>query len=72
MLDGTITDLLESKALLFKPNYINIYSASWGPIDDGATMEGPKPLAKAALQEGVKKVGILLKKLLLLNLLEVG
>lgn len=55
MLDGTITDLLESKALLFKPNYINIYSASWGPIDDGATMEGPKPLAKAALQEGVKK-----------------
>lgn len=55
MLDGTITDLLESKALLFKPNYIHIYSASWGPLDDGATMEAPKSFARAALQEGVKK-----------------
>lgn len=32
---------------------VSIYSNSWGPADDGATLEGPGPLAKAALQNGV-------------------
>jgi subtilisin-like proprotein convertase family protein len=32
---------------------VSIYSNSWGPADDGATLEGPGSLAKAALQNGV-------------------
>ncbi|XP_036367005.1 PC3-like endoprotease variant B [Octopus sinensis] len=55
MLDGIITDLLEAEALLFKPNYIDIYSASWGPVDDGIRMEGPGKYTKLALQMGVQQ-----------------
>ena len=34
---------------------IDIYSQSWGPSDDGVTLEGPGVLASAALQAGVAK-----------------
>lgn len=53
ILDGTVTDALEAEALTFNNNYIDIYSASWGPNDDGSTMEGPRKLALEALQTGV-------------------
>lgn len=33
---------------------IDIYSASWGPDDDGKRFEGPGVLAKAAMQRGVE------------------
>lgn len=33
MLDGDVTDLVEAKALSFNRDYIDIYSASWGPDD---------------------------------------
>lgn len=29
-------------------NHIDIYSASWGPEDDGKTFDGPGPLAREA------------------------
>ena len=32
------------------------FSASWGPNDDGKTVEGPGRLASQALTEGIKKV----------------
>ncbi|KAI9144394.1 peptidase S8/S53 domain-containing protein, partial [Paraphysoderma sedebokerense] len=32
-----------------------IYSQSWGPKDDGATVDKPGPLATKALQEGVER-----------------
>lgn len=35
MLDGTVTDQVEAKALSLNPAHIDIYSASWGPEDDG-------------------------------------
>lgn len=35
MLDGTVTDQVEARALSLNPDYIDIYSASWGPEDDG-------------------------------------
>ncbi|XP_059150191.1 neuroendocrine convertase 2-like [Physella acuta] len=53
VLDGIITDALEAEALSFNKNYIDIYSASWGPSDDGATMEGPRHLVLEALADGV-------------------
>ncbi|XP_050390100.2 furin-like protease kpc-1 isoform X1 [Patella vulgata] len=53
ILDGKVTDSLEAEALTFNMNYIDIYSASWGPKDNGATMEGPKFYGAAALRKGV-------------------
>lgn len=31
MLDGTVNDAVEAKALGLNPEHIDIYSASWGP-----------------------------------------
>lgn len=39
MLDGTVNDAVEAKALGLNPDHIDIYSASWGPEDDGSTGE---------------------------------
>ncbi|KAK5851566.1 hypothetical protein PBY51_023112 [Eleginops maclovinus] len=55
MLDGDVTDTVEAESLSFRPQYIDIYLASWGPEDDGATLEGPGPLTHLALENGVKK-----------------
>uniref|UniRef100_A0A8C8Z2F2 Proprotein convertase subtilisin/kexin type 6 n=1 Tax=Prolemur simus TaxID=1328070 RepID=A0A8C8Z2F2_PROSS len=55
MLDGDVTDVVEAKSLGIRPNYIDIYSASWGPDDDGKTVDGPGRLAKQAFEQGIKK-----------------
>ncbi|XP_058257113.1 proprotein convertase subtilisin/kexin type 6 isoform X1 [Hemibagrus wyckioides] len=55
MLDGDVTDVVEAKSLGIRPDYIDIYSASWGPDDDGKTVDGPGPLAKQAFEMGIKK-----------------
>lgn len=55
MLDGTITDAVEARSLSLNPQSIDIYSASWGPDDDGQTVDGPGPLTRRALQEGASK-----------------
>ncbi|EDQ92387.1 uncharacterized protein MONBRDRAFT_30798 [Monosiga brevicollis MX1] len=54
MLDGPVLDSVEGASLSFNPQYVDIYSASWGPSDDGRTMEGPGPLAVTAFASGVK------------------
>ncbi|NXQ59964.1 PCSK4 convertase, partial [Anthoscopus minutus] len=53
MLDGSIMDIVEAQALSLQPQYIHIYSASWGPEDDGRTVDGPGVLAAAAFHRGV-------------------
>ncbi|NWT75966.1 PCSK4 convertase, partial [Prunella himalayana] len=53
MLDGSIMDVVEAQALSLQPQYIHIYSASWGPEDDGRTVDGPGVLAAAAFHKGV-------------------
>ncbi|RLU19494.1 hypothetical protein DMN91_008051 [Ooceraea biroi] len=40
-------------ALGLNPDHIDIYSASWGPEDDGKTVDGPGPLARRAFIYGV-------------------
>lgn len=55
MLDGGVNDYVEAKALSFRRNHIDVYSASWGPEDDGKTVDGPGPLARRAFIEGVLK-----------------
>ncbi|KAI4827175.1 hypothetical protein KUCAC02_030593 [Chaenocephalus aceratus] len=39
----------------FNPNHVDIYSASWGPNDDGKTVEGPGRLAQKAFEYGIQK-----------------
>ncbi|KFU95447.1 Proprotein convertase subtilisin/kexin type 4, partial [Chaetura pelagica] len=53
MLDGDITDVEEAQALSLHPQHIHIYSASWGPQDDGSTVDGPGTLATKAFYRGV-------------------
>ncbi|XP_028921939.1 proprotein convertase subtilisin/kexin type 6 isoform X2 [Ornithorhynchus anatinus] len=55
MLDGDVTDVVEAKSLGIRPDYIDIYSASWGPDDDGRTVDGPGRLAKQAFEYGIQK-----------------
>uniref|UniRef100_A0A0K0G445 Proprotein convertase subtilisin/kexin type 4 (inferred by orthology to a human protein) n=1 Tax=Strongyloides venezuelensis TaxID=75913 RepID=A0A0K0G445_STRVS len=54
MLDGPFSDAIEAAAFSFNQNHIDIYSASWGPEDDGKTFGGPGPKASQALYNGVK------------------
>ena len=56
MLDGTVTDELEGDAIAFNHKYIDVYSASWGPNDDGKTVEGPGELARKAFLKGITEV----------------
>lgn len=56
LLGGDVTDVVEARSLSFKPQYVDVYLASWGPEDNGATLEGPGPLALLALENGVKRV----------------
>ena len=53
MLDGKISDTIEGLALSFALDKVDIFSSSWGPNDDGATVEGPGKLASEALEKGV-------------------
>ena len=57
MLDGDVTDAVEARALGFVPKdksvHIDIYSASWGPDDDGKTVDGPGTLTLDALKSGI-------------------
>jgi len=55
MLDGAVTDAVEARSLSLNNQHIDIYSASWGPDDDGATVDGPGHLATTAFMTGVAK-----------------
>jgi len=59
MLDGVVTDSLEAKALSFNLDHIDIFSASWGPSDDGTSLERPGRLASAAFEKGIREVNCL-------------
>lgn len=53
-LDGQVSDHIESMSLLHNIDHIDIYSGSWGPMDNGQTVDGPKRLASQALEKGIK------------------
>ena len=55
MLDGDVTDAVEAGSLSLAPQHIDIYTNSWGPNDDGRTIEGPATLAMRAFQDGIHK-----------------
>lgn len=53
MLDGDVFDAVEAASLSFNRSHIDIYSASWGPDDDGVVVDGPGKLAMKAFMEGI-------------------
>ncbi|XP_076465888.1 furin-like protease kpc-1 isoform X3 [Babylonia areolata] len=55
MLDGDVTDSVEAQSLSLQTQHIHIYSASWGPDDDGRTVDGPATLARKAFYDGITK-----------------
>lgn len=59
MLDGIVTDAIEASSIGFNADHVDIYSASWGPNDDGKTVEGPGRLAQKAFEYGIQKAGFL-------------
>lgn len=52
-----MTDVIEASSISHMPQLIDIYSASWGPTDDGKTVDGPRELTLQAMADGVNKVG---------------
>ena len=48
----------EVKAFHHFNQVIQVYSNSWGPDDNGYTVQGPQTLTAAALVEGVQSVSI--------------
>ena len=50
-----LLDLQEAKALSYKNQEIDIYNNSWGPPDDGRTLEAPGVKTLAAIEESVQK-----------------
>jgi subtilisin family serine protease len=58
LLDGKITDRLEAQALNFNTNIIDIFSASWGPLDNGQTLDGPGFLSQRAFIKSIIQLNI--------------
>lgn len=54
-----MTDLIEANSMGHEPNLIDIYSASWGPTDDGKTVDGPRNATMRAIVRGVNEVSSL-------------
>jgi len=50
-----MTDLIEANSMGHEPNMIDIYSASWGPTDDGKTVDGPRNATMRAIVKGVNE-----------------
>uniref|UniRef100_A0A0R3RJB0 P/Homo B domain-containing protein n=1 Tax=Elaeophora elaphi TaxID=1147741 RepID=A0A0R3RJB0_9BILA len=55
MLGGKVTDRTEAEALSYNIDHIDIFSASWGPMDDGKTVEGPGRLTQKAILKGIQQ-----------------
>lgn len=53
-----MTDLIEANSMGHEPNLIDIYSASWGPTDDGKTVDGPRNATMRAIVKGVNEVSL--------------
>ena len=54
-----MTDLIEANSMGHKPQSIHIYSASWGPTDDGKTVDGPRNATMRAIVRGVNEVTVI-------------
>ncbi|KAF2869547.1 KEX1 protease precursor [Massariosphaeria phaeospora] len=55
ILSGDITDMDEALAINYELQQNHIYSCSWGPPDDGKTMQGPGILIEKAMVTAVQQ-----------------
>ncbi|KAF2186919.1 hypothetical protein K469DRAFT_725573 [Zopfia rhizophila CBS 207.26] len=55
ILSGDITDMDESLAINYELQKNDIYSCSWGPPDDGKTMQAPGLLIEKAMLTAIQK-----------------
>ncbi|KAI5724630.1 hypothetical protein M8J77_005183 [Diaphorina citri] len=55
MLDGVATDRVEGESLKFKHYWVDIYSNSWGPSDDGKTLDYLGHLVMQAMVDGISE-----------------
>ncbi|XP_016844520.1 neuroendocrine convertase 1 isoform X1 [Nasonia vitripennis] len=55
MLDGIVNDRIEAEALGYRVDLVDIYTASWGPPDDGKSLDTPGRLASEALERGIRE-----------------
>ena len=62
MLDGEVTDSIEARSFGHNNNHIDIYSCSWGPPDDGTTVEGPDKLAFSAIEKALEEVNAKMRR----------
>lgn len=53
LISGNVSDVEEAEAMAFSNGHIFVKSNSWGPDDDGQTLEAPGPLTRAALSNSV-------------------
>lgn len=53
LISGPTTDALEASGLSFHTDENFVFSASWGPTDDGMRKEGPGALLRAAMVEAI-------------------
>lgn len=56
LLGNYISDRSEAQALQHAHKDVDVYSASWGPTDDGRTVEGPGYMSAKALSIGIQEV----------------
>lgn len=54
LVSAPASDVEEAEAFAHSNSLIHIKSNSWGPSDDGRTLEGPGPLAASALAEAAR------------------
>lgn len=55
LLGGPVYDVIEGMALGHAYDLVDVYSASWGPPDNGWSLERPGRLAQWALERGVRQ-----------------
>lgn len=59
LIAASVSDAQEAQAMVHgateasDSNRVHVSNNSWGPSDDGATLDGPGPLMRAALESGV-------------------
>jgi subtilisin family serine protease len=55
ILSGSLTNANEAAAVNYAYNTTQIYSCSWGPRDDGRTMDAPPEIVRRAFANGIEK-----------------
>lgn len=55
ILSKPISDMDEADALMYKNQHNQIYSCSWGPPDDGRSMEAPGVLIRRAMLKSIQE-----------------